>query len=264
MTDAAESIARAADLANGRDAPVEWVACNRALEALSAWALARRAARDAGIDHGAEGRVRRRIISRIAGIVRVAPYHCRPLIAALATEARDAAIAPSGLGVERLLESLADLALPDEQWLRAVAEVRSGTGGSTSSGGEDSRRVDPAGADTLPCVARLLTVMSYRFPRPPLNGAPLPSGDCVAEIAAGAACTASAAHVVRCARGADIAGPAYVDHAHPTPLSAWAFVEIVCVEVAATGSASSRIALSPRVDRRVGYRSTSSCHGLSF
>jgi len=258
-TDAAEIVARAADLANGRDAPVEWVACNRALAAIRAWALARRAARDAGIDHGAEARVRRRILLRIAGIVRIAPYHRRPLIATLATEARDAAVAPSGLGVERLLESLADLALPDEQWLRAVAEVHSGTGGSACSGGEDS----VGGTPLALILFRAQPAFNYRELSVPERRAAAVGG-CVSEIAAGAACTASAAHVVGRAGGADIAGPAYVDRAHPASLGAWPFVEIVCVEVAPMSGAGSRIALSPWVDGGIGYRSTSPCHETSF
>ncbi len=143
VTDAAELVARAADLANGPAAPVDITACTRAIAAVRAWGRARQAARDAGVDGDATGGTapaRRRIITRIAAITRAATPWTRPRIAALATAARRAATTPGNLSAERALDTVADTPLPDESWLRAVASLgtpydRNGHNGDCDTGG---------------------------------------------------------------------------------------------------------------------------------
>jgi len=49
------------------------------------------------------------------------PHHRRPAVAALAGEARRAALLPCGAGGEWVLDELARAEMPDEAWLRTVA-----------------------------------------------------------------------------------------------------------------------------------------------
>jgi len=113
-------VARAVLLAGGAPVRVDPATRERAMGAFARWDAGRRAHADAGLRDGASARARRRVIERIAGIVRRAAHHRRPAVAALARDARRAALLPCGAGGERVLDALAAADMADDAWLRAV------------------------------------------------------------------------------------------------------------------------------------------------
>lgn len=66
--------------------------------------------------------VRRAILSRAARILRRTPLHARAAVDPLVAGARSAATLRCGAGLERVLGELAHSPLPDDRWLRALAE----------------------------------------------------------------------------------------------------------------------------------------------
>ncbi|MDQ3698156.1 MAG: DEAD/DEAH box helicase, partial [Gemmatimonadota bacterium] len=90
------------------------------IDLVSRWLDHERAADDAGIPLALGSNLRRRALRRIAAITARAPLHRRPLLSALAAEARLVAATTYGVGAERVLAELAVAAMPDEAWLRAV------------------------------------------------------------------------------------------------------------------------------------------------
>jgi len=119
-------VARVAAAAGGPSVPVDGAARDRALALLARWRSARQAADVVGLRDAASGQVRRRVIERIAHIVRRAPQHRRPAVVTLARAARRAALLPCGAGAERVLGELAAAEMPDDAWLRAVGAFGEG------------------------------------------------------------------------------------------------------------------------------------------
>jgi len=148
--------------ADGPSAAVDLVARERAIASLARWQAARQIALDIGLRANTSGRARRRVIERIARIVRRAAHHRRPLMAALAAAARHAALLPCGAGAERVLGELADAAMADDAWLRAVGAF-----------GEMHARADPgdpggasgAAANSGPRLRALLLLQPRRVAR---------------------------------------------------------------------------------------------------
>ena len=131
-------VEEAARAAGAREAAVDDVLRRWALASLDVWCAAQRAAADAGVGEAAWAPARRRVIERIAAIVRRSPHHRRAAVLALASSARRAALAAGGVGTERVLDELARAALPDEPWLRAVgafgdAHAHDGAAGEPAS-----------------------------------------------------------------------------------------------------------------------------------
>ena len=132
-------VARVAAAAGGPAVAVDVAAQERALVLLDRWRTTRQAADVVGLRDAASGQARRRVIERIAHIVRRAPLHRRPAVVTLAQVARRAALLPCGAGAERVLGELAAAEMPDDAWLRAVGafgEVRPRS--SPGGGGEDT------------------------------------------------------------------------------------------------------------------------------
>jgi hypothetical protein len=130
-------LARAADLAEGPAVPVDPAALRLAVDAIARWSADAAVSRTAGLDpelllvdrpvgadHAREPRGRRVAGRRVAAIVRGAPPHRRPLLAALADRARAALALPGGAGLDRAIDALAACTdLPDERWLAALADL---------------------------------------------------------------------------------------------------------------------------------------------
>jgi hypothetical protein len=95
--------------------------CDDVIGAIRRWWSERCAIDDVGLSSIAGAASRHRVLRRIAAISRRSPMHTRPVMLALGERARRAATAPLGAGAEWVLDQLADAALPDAQWLRAVA-----------------------------------------------------------------------------------------------------------------------------------------------
>ena len=133
-------VAEVAAAAGGADTTAdEWLR-ERALAAVAGWCAAHRAAADAGIGEAAWAPARRRVIERIAAIVRRSPHHRRPSVMALASHARRAALAGGGTGTERVLAELARAPLADDAWLRAVGAF----GEARAAAPEPPSGVEPA------------------------------------------------------------------------------------------------------------------------
>jgi hypothetical protein len=133
-----ESIASAISLCSrGIEVPVESARVEAEVQALTRWMAARRAA--ATVDLGAitADRARRATLARVAQTLARTPRHRRSSLAPLAAAARAVATAPLGEGAERVLETLAGAALPDEAWLRSIATF----------GQLNVRTFQPAGAE---------------------------------------------------------------------------------------------------------------------
>jgi hypothetical protein len=94
----------------------------------------------------AASRVRRALIRRLASIPARAPLHRRAALAPLVARARLVALAPGGIGAERMLGELAGAPLPDEAWLEALLGF----------GDAQRRRTEPDGDD--PTALRALLV----------------------------------------------------------------------------------------------------------
>ncbi|MFL5575569.1 MAG: helicase-related protein [Gemmatimonadaceae bacterium] len=150
-------VRRAVELADAApEAPLDPAAADRAAQAVERWIAARRVAAVAGLGDVGVARARRRIVERIAAVVRRAPHHRRALVAPLAREARRAALAPCGAGAEWTLDRLARAELGDEPWLRAVAAL-----GATNPAPQrnDTCRPDaPYDAPSDLCLAALLVL----------------------------------------------------------------------------------------------------------
>lgn len=119
-TDAGALLLAAARLAAGEDVPVSDSALARAHEAVAQWMVRCEVERAAGGVLSMRARPRRQAIQRIAAITARAPQHRRPLLASLAAQARQAAVAPYGIGEERVLGQLVAASMSDEAWLRAL------------------------------------------------------------------------------------------------------------------------------------------------
>jgi hypothetical protein len=121
LDDAPATLLHAVRLAGGEPAPVSEHRLWHASALVERW-IARRATLQAiGEPIPPHARHRRLVLERIAAILARAPHHDRPLLAAAADRARDAAIAPLGAGAERALADLATAPIPDRDWLQAVA-----------------------------------------------------------------------------------------------------------------------------------------------
>lgn len=124
VSDAPAAVAAAAaatQSANCARVATDAMACHNAIGAIRAWWSERCATEDVGLSTVADVASRHRVLRRIAAISRRSPLHARPSILALGERARRAATAPFGAGAEWVLDQLAGAALPDAQWLRAVA-----------------------------------------------------------------------------------------------------------------------------------------------
>lgn len=108
----APALSRSRDLA---------VALELARERAAAWCRARAARSLSGVLAPHTARSRRKILERIATIGSSTGRHRRAPLASLLTEARRAAVAPLGIGAERVLDALTVAPLDDEGWLRAIA-----------------------------------------------------------------------------------------------------------------------------------------------
>lgn len=128
------SIARAVRLAEGAPAVADCVQLRDAHLAIQRWLAERRAASAAGAE--AISPVRRKLARTINGIVARAGPHRRPVVAALAAEARAASIASLGIGGEQELAQLLEARMPDETRLRALGAFAAGRrrGGEPDTG----------------------------------------------------------------------------------------------------------------------------------
>jgi superfamily II DNA or RNA helicase len=98
-----------------------WPAVDVALSEVGRWLRERAGASLACLSMPVTARARRRVLERLSAIGSNAPRHRRAPLAPLMAEARRAAVAPLGVGAERVLEALASVPMDDEGWLRAVA-----------------------------------------------------------------------------------------------------------------------------------------------
>ena len=90
--------------------------------AIARWHRSRLAGEVVGLQRAPSSAARRAILSRAARILRRAPLHARSSVEPLVAAARVAATLRCGAGLERVLEELAGSPLPDDRWLRALAE----------------------------------------------------------------------------------------------------------------------------------------------
>jgi hypothetical protein len=145
-------VAACAAAAGGADAAVHRMPLRERLAALRAWCADAGAWADAGLDPAAErvastrrpdahalrrpshDRDHRRVLARVAAIVRRTPPHRRPSVAALAERARAALALPAGVGRDLALAGLAASSLPDDAWLSAVAGLRAVAHADATSG----------------------------------------------------------------------------------------------------------------------------------
>ena len=102
---------------------VQAAAVTQAMEGASRWMQERAAARLLGSSPAADSRSRRRALRRIAAIAARAPPHRRPALAPLVAAAIEAMTATFGAATEQKLAELAPSALPDETWLRSLADL---------------------------------------------------------------------------------------------------------------------------------------------
>ncbi len=114
-------VALAIDLAVGDEMSVDELELRRAQRVVDAWITGLAAGEVAGIDIAAAARARRRVLARIERVTARATRPVRAIVAALAADARRAAMVSLGEGSERVLAELANAPLGDESWLRAVA-----------------------------------------------------------------------------------------------------------------------------------------------
>ena len=93
-----------------------------ALDSLARWHRTRMAGDVVGLRGAPATAARRAILERAARVLRRTPLHGRAGVEPLVAAARAAAALRCGAGLERVLEELARSPLPDERWLRALAE----------------------------------------------------------------------------------------------------------------------------------------------
>jgi hypothetical protein len=91
-----------------------------AIDALRSWFVKADARAAAGLRSSAAIRARRRLIRRIDSISVRAPAHRKPQLREMAARARRAATATYPHSTEAVLIELANAAMPDEAWLKAV------------------------------------------------------------------------------------------------------------------------------------------------
>src|SRR6185437_9589160 len=130
----------AIELLGGVDAVLDERMRRSAIARVERWA-ARTAGARAGGALAWRGTSRRIALRRIAGLAAHAPLHRRALIAPLAMAARRVVTAPYALGAERVLDELASAPLPDEAWLRALAQFGAMHGAEDHASGDGARIV---------------------------------------------------------------------------------------------------------------------------
>jgi superfamily II DNA or RNA helicase len=100
-----------------------------AVERVARWAARRAGVLAAGSTLESHAQVRKRALRRVAAIATRAPRHRRIEVTRLAALARQAAMAPYGVGAERALEELvAREMMSGEEWLRALGEFGASRG----------------------------------------------------------------------------------------------------------------------------------------
>lgn len=97
-----------------------------ARDAVTAWHRGRAATEALALVAPGAVPLQRRLLGRLARIVRATPIHQRPAVLALATAARRALTRPLGAGGERLLAELVAAPLDDACWLRTLAAFTDG------------------------------------------------------------------------------------------------------------------------------------------
>ena len=98
---------------------------SRAMDTLSAWIARRALTQVVELPASNLARSRRRILTRVNGIVRRARRHERSSWSTMLGAARLAATVTMPVGAERVLDELARAPMSDEAWLRAVGEFGS-------------------------------------------------------------------------------------------------------------------------------------------
>jgi len=140
LSDDARTVVAAIELLSGADVWID----ERAVDAAVARAERWRSRHDGSHAAGAiawRGTSRRLALQRIAALATHAPLHRRALIAPLAMAARRVVTAPYALGAERVLDELASAPLPDEAWLRALAQFGAMHGAEDHASGDGARIV---------------------------------------------------------------------------------------------------------------------------
>ena len=113
--------------AGSRETETDLANVERAVEMLLDWDRAERASAAAGLASSNALR-RREIISRIDASIDSAPPHLRAFRLIAAERARRIATTPQCAAVERELTALLQSDLPDDEWLRAVADLQTTAG----------------------------------------------------------------------------------------------------------------------------------------
>jgi hypothetical protein len=120
-TDAAASVARAIEIARGREVALDDSCAVAAIAAAERWLAERRAVSAIRLGVASASHARRQALTRVSRALARAPRHRRPALAPLAAAARQAATAALAEGAERILDTLVAADLPDEAWLRSIA-----------------------------------------------------------------------------------------------------------------------------------------------
>ncbi|MHB1224214.1 MAG: helicase-related protein [Gemmatimonadaceae bacterium] len=130
-------------------------AVDRARAAVAAWHRGRAASEALALIAPGAIPLQRRLLGRLARIVRATPLHQRPAILALATAARRALTRPLGAGGERLLAELVAAPLPDACWLRTLAAFADGDAShpAVATAVPERSPVGPRGGDALAAAA---------------------------------------------------------------------------------------------------------------
>lgn len=123
-------------LSAGSDAQVNGTAVLAAIDTLHSWCATQRAAAAAGVT-ASQALDRRELIARIDVAIESAPPHQRSARLALAARARKVVTSAQCGDVERELETMLHIGLPEEEWLAAVASLD--TQQATPSEPEDGR-----------------------------------------------------------------------------------------------------------------------------
>jgi hypothetical protein len=119
-----DSIIERCSSAVGRETATQMLAAEDALRMIEEWISTERASQIAGVASTSELARRRSLLDKIDRAVRNAAPHVRPARTRLAVEARGTATRFLGVAAENELKSLERSALPDDQWLKAVADFQ--------------------------------------------------------------------------------------------------------------------------------------------
>jgi superfamily II DNA or RNA helicase len=111
-------------LCEGVELSTDPAAYEVALSQIYSWFARELASTAAGVGDS-HARERRRILSRLDGVIQGAPPHLRATRSRVAARARNVATSQHGAAVERELEALAESPLPDEEWLEAISALQS-------------------------------------------------------------------------------------------------------------------------------------------